>query len=151
MTTTLHKPEAQQRQWLLVDAKGKILGRLAVQIATLLRGKHKAAFTPYLDTGDFVVVINAGQIAVTGQKRTQKLYDRYSGYPSGRKFETLDTVLKRNPERVIREAVKGMLPAGPLGRQQLRKLKVYRGAEHEQAAQRPTPVSDQRRGATHGH
>jgi len=143
MTTTLHKPEAQQRQWVLVDAKGKVLGRLAVRIAMMLRGKHKPAFTPYIDTGDFVVVINAAQIAVTGQKITQKIYDRYSGYPGGRKAETLDDLLTRNPERVFREAVKGMLPAGPLGRRMLRKLKVYRGEEHDHTAQQPTPVSEQ--------
>lgn len=150
MSTTLHAPAHQTRRWLLIDAKGQVLGRLASRIAILLRGKHKPAYTPYLDTGDFVVVINAAQIAVTGQKLTQKTYARYSGYPSGLRTQTLGQILRTHPERAIRHAVKGMLPQGPLGRQTLSKLKVYAGAEHPHGAQQPAPVSELLVGAGHG-
>ena len=137
MTTTL--PDAQKlgREWLLIDAKGQVLGRLASRIAHVLRGKHKVTFTPFLDVGDFVVVVNAGQIAVTGQKRKQKIYERYSGYPGGRKTRTLGQLLETSPTRVLRQAVKGMMPDGPLGRSMLGKLKIYPGAEHPHAAQQP--------------
>lgn len=128
------------RRWLLVDAKDQVLGRLASRIALILRGKHKVTYTPFLDTGDFVVVINAEKVAVTGQKRTQKLYKRYSGYPSGLRVQTLDRVLKTHPDRVIRQAVKGMMPDGPLGRHLLGNLKVYAGPAHPHAAQQPQPV-----------
>lgn len=150
MPTTLHHAEGQQRQWWLVDAQGRILGRLASRLAIILRGKHKPAYTPYIDTGDFVVVINAAKVAVTGQKLTQKTYKRYSGYPSGLRVELLGDVLRRDPERVIREAVKGMLPRGPLARQMLTKLKVYPGAEHPHAAQQPSPMPERLIGAAHG-
>ena len=141
MSTTLHAPQAQVRQWLLIDAKDQVLGRLASRVAMILRGKHKPAFTQYIDTGDLVVVINAKQIAITGRKRTQKTYDRYSGYPSGRRVRTMEQVLDRHPDRVIRKAVKGMMPDGPLGRRMLKKLKIYPGTDHPHRAQRPATVS----------
>ncbi len=141
MTTTLPDVKKIERQWLLIDAKDQVLGRLASRIAMILRGKHKVIFTPFLDTGDFVVVINAEKIHVTGQKRTQKLYQRYSGYPGGRRVRTLDDVLARHPDRVLRQAVKGMMPDGPLARRMLGKLKIYAGPTHPHAAQQPQPVS----------
>ena len=125
------------RKWLLVNADGQILGRLATRIATVLRGKHKPAFTPHVDGGDFVVVINAEKIRVTGNKATQKLYSNYSGYPSGLKQQTFEQLQRRKPERIIEHAVKGMLPDGPLGRRMLTKLKVYKGPAHPHAAQQP--------------
>ena len=139
MTTTFPDVKKISRQWLLIDAKGQVLGRLASRIAMILRGKHKPTFTPFLDVGDFVVVINAEQIAVTGNKLGQKTYKRYSGYPSGQRTVTLDQMLKTHPERVLQHAVKGMMPAGPLGRRLLTKLKVYAGAAHPHTAQQPTP------------
>ena len=150
MSTTLHAPAQQTRRWLLVDAKGQILGRLASRIAMVLRGKHKAAFTPYIDTGDFVVVINAAEIAVTGRKLSQKLYRRYTGYPSGHREVLLEEQLRRHPDRVITKAVKGMLPEGPLARRMLTKLKVYPGAEHPHAAQRPMSWEEGAKGVRHG-
>ena len=138
--TTIPQPRQLNREWRLVDAKGQTLGRLASRIVLVLRGKHKATFTPFLDTGDFVVVINAQHIRVTGQKVAQKLYQRYSGYPGGRTVQPLSEVLQRYPDRIVRQAVKGMLPDGPLGRQVLRHLKVYPGAEHPHQAQNPTPL-----------
>ncbi len=145
MKTTLPSPQQIQRKWLLIDAEGQILGRLASRIAMLLRGKHKPTFTPHLDVGDFVLVINAEKIKVTGKKLTQKRYARYSGYPSGLKFTTLQDVLRTHPERAIEHAVKGMLPDGPLGRRLFGKLRVYAGTEHHHAAQQPTPISLERR------
>ena len=142
MSTTFPAVKTIDRQWIVVDAKDQVLGRLATRIAHVLRGKHKVTFTPFLDTGDFVVVINAEKVAVTGQKRTQKVYQRYSGYPGGRRTRTLDQVLKTHPDRVIRQAVKGMMPDGPLGRRLLSKLKVYAGPAHPHAAQQPQPVSE---------
>lgn len=142
MTTTIPSQQAIERRWLVVDAKHQVLGRLASRIALLLRGKHKPTFTPFLDTGDFVIVINAGKIRVTGNKLQRKTSQRYSGYPSGLKVQTLSTVLQRHPERVLREAVKGMMPDGPLGRRLLRKLRVYAGSTHPHGAQGPTPASD---------
>jgi len=141
MTTTIPDINKIERRWLLIDAKDQVLGRLAGRIATILRGKHKATYTPFLDTGDFVVVINAEQIAVTGQKLTQKTYQRYSGYPAGRRTRTLAEVLKRQPEVALRQAVKGMMPDGPLARRMLGKLKIYAGPTHPHAAQQPQPVS----------
>ncbi len=140
MTTTLPDAKRLGRQWLLIDAKDLVLGRLASRVALLLRGKHKPTFTPFMDVGDFIVVINAERIAVTGQKRSQKLYKRYSGYPGGQRTETLSEVLQRHPERALRAAVKGMMPDGPLGRRMLRKLKVYAGPTHPHTAQQPQPV-----------
>jgi len=141
MTTTLPAYNRLNRQWLLVDATDQVLGRLASRIALILRGKHKPTFTPFLDTGDFVLVINAKEIKVTGQKPKQKVYRTYSGYPGGLKQRTLEEMLHRHPERVIRQAVKGMLPDGPLARKLLTKLKVYAGSEHPHQAQEPEPIS----------
>ena len=129
------------RKWVVVDAKDQILGRLATRIAMVLRGKNKRIFTPHLDTGDFVLVINAKQVKLSGNKGTAKVYTRYSGYPSGLKFTTLDEMLEKHPERVIEHAVKGMMPQGPLGRQMLTKLKVVPGETHGYHAQKPQPIS----------
>ncbi|MBI4003599.1 MAG: 50S ribosomal protein L13 [Candidatus Omnitrophica bacterium] len=142
MTTTLPAYNRLNRQWLLIDATDRVLGRLASRIALILRGKHKATFTPFLDTGDFVVVINAGKVAVTGGKESKKVYDRYSGYPGGRRERTLGEVLKTHPDRALRQAVKGMMPAGPLGRRMLGKLKIYAGSDHPHGAQQPQPVNE---------
>ena len=136
MSTTFASAKAERR-WILVDAKDQVLGRLASRLVLILRGKDKPTFTPFLDTGDFVVVINAEKIAVTGQKRTQKLFQRYSGYPGGRSVQTLEDVLKKHPEQVLLHAVKGMMPDGPLGRRMLGKLKIYAGSEHPHRAQQP--------------
>ncbi len=127
----------RERGWWVVDADGKTLGRLASQIANVLRGKNKPTYTPHVDVGDFVVVINAEKIAVTGKKRTDKRYYRHSGYPGGIRSRTLGEMLDRRPEEVIRKAVKGMLPRNKLARAQLRKLKVYAGSEHPHEAQKP--------------
>jgi large subunit ribosomal protein L13 len=124
-------------QWWLIDAQDLVLGRLATKIATLLRGKHKPEFTPHLDLGDYVVVVNAEKVAVTGNRMTEKMYYRYSGYPGGLAEETLSDLLKRQPDRVIRLAVRGMLPRNRLGRQMLDKLKVYPGLEHPHQGQAP--------------
>lgn len=140
-STTLPRITAATRQWIVVDAKDQVLGRLATRIALVLRGKHKPMFTPHLDTGDFVLVINAKQVKLTGNKGTSKVYATYSGYPSGLKSATLDEMLAKHPERVIEHAVKGMMPHGPLGRQMLTKLKVYPGDTHAHQAQKPQPVS----------
>jgi large subunit ribosomal protein L13 len=135
--TYVATPSDRERNWLLVDAEGQTLGRLATQIADALRGKRKPTYTPHIDTGDFVVVVNAEKIAVTGDKRHAKLYHRHSGYPGGLKTRTLNDMLERRPEEVIRLAVKGMLPRTRLGRKQLTKLKVYAGPDHPHAAQQP--------------
>jgi large subunit ribosomal protein L13 len=140
MKTYVAKPTDRERNWLLVDATGQTLGRLATQIADVLRGKRKPVYTPHVDTGDFVVVINAEKIAVTGNKRAAKLYYRHSGYPGGLKSRTLAEMLERRPEEVIRLAVKGMLPRNRLARKQLTKLKVYAGPEHPHTAQQPQPM-----------
>ena len=142
MKTYVATPAPRERDWVLVDASGKTLGRLATRIADALRGKRKPEYTPHIDTGDFVVVVNAEKIAVTGNKRQQKLYYRHSGYPGGLRTRTLEEMLERRPEEVIRLAVKGMLPRNRLGRQQLRKLKVYAGPEHPHEAQKPKPMDD---------
>ena len=133
----------RERNWLVVDASGKTLGRLATQIADALRGKRKPDYTPHCDVGDFVIVVNAEQIAVTGNKREEKRYYRHSGYPGGLRSRTLEEMLDRRPEEVIRMAVKGMLPRNRLGRAQLRKLKVYAGPDHPHAAQKPEPMEVQ--------
>src|SRR4030088_1961137 len=135
--TYVAKPTDRERNWLLVDANGKTLGRLATQIADLLRGKRKAEYTPHIDTGDFVVVVNAEKIHVTGNKLAAKRYYRHSGYPGGLRSRTLAEMLERRPEEVIRKAVRGMLPRSRLGRKQLTKLKVYAGPDHPHAAQKP--------------
>jgi len=130
----------RERNWVLVDANGQTLGRLATQIADALRGKRKPEYTPHVDTGDFVIVVNAEKISVTGNKRAEKRYYRHSGYPGGLRSRTLEEMLERRPEEVIRIAVKGMLPRNRLARRQITKLKVYAGADHPHAAQSPTPM-----------
>ena len=137
MKTWNAKPGEVERRWYLVDAEGKTLGRLATQIADTLRGKTKPQYTPHVDTGDFVVVVNAEKIAVTGKKLDDKMYHRFTGYIGNLKSETLGQLLDRKPERVIEIAVKGMLPKNPLGRAMFRKLKVYKGADHPHEAQQP--------------
>jgi len=137
MKTYQAKPTDRERKWLLVDAEGKTLGRLATQIADLLRGKRKPTYTPHVDVGDFVVVVNAEKIVVTGNKLEAKRYWRHSGYPGGIRFRTLGEQLERRPEEVIRRAVKGMLPRNRLARRQIVKLKVYAGPDHPHAAQKP--------------
>jgi large subunit ribosomal protein L13 len=137
MKTFSATPKDIRRDWYLVDAQGKTLGRLASEIARRLRGKHKPEFTPHLDTGDYIVVINARDIRVTGRKLTNKIYYHHSGYPGGIKSVTLDKLLQTKPEQVIEKAVKGMLPKGPLGRAMFRKLHVYAGTEHKHSAQQP--------------
>ena len=135
--TTTPSIETIKRDWFLVDASEKTLGRLATEIAVILRGKNKPSFTPHLDTGDFVIVVNAEKVEVTGKKSSQKLYRRHSGRPGGMKVEKFETLQERIPERIIEQAVKGMLPHNALGRQQFRKLKVYKGPDHPHAAQDP--------------
>ena len=140
MKTWNAKPGEVERRWYLVDAEGKTLGRLATRIADALRGKDKPQYTPHVDTGDFVVVVNAEKVAVTGKKLDDKIYYRHSGYPGGIRSRTLREELERRPTEVIRKAVKGMLPRNRLGRAQLTKLKVYAGPEHPHEAQAPTPL-----------
>src|SRR5918995_1170794 len=134
------KPGEVQQRWFLVDAEGRTLGRLATQIADALRGKTKPEYTPHIDSGDFVVVVNAEKIAVTGNKRADKKYYRHTGYPGGIKERSLEDMLQRRPEEVIRHAVKGMLPRNRIARKQLTKLKVYAGPDHPHVAQKPTPM-----------
>jgi large subunit ribosomal protein L13 len=140
MKTWNAKPGEVERRWYLVDADGKTLGRLATRVADTLRGKDKAQYTPHVDTGDFVVIVNAEKIAVTGNKLDDKRYYRHSGYPGGIRSRTLREELERRPTEVIRKAVKGMLPRNRLGRAQLTKLKVYAGPDHPHAAQAPQPL-----------
>jgi large subunit ribosomal protein L13 len=137
MKTWTAKPREIERRWFVVDADGKTLGRLATQIADTLRGKHKAEYTPHVDTGDFVVVVNAEKIAVTGKKLEDKKYYRHSGYPGGLRERTLREELDRRPTEVLRKAVKGMLPRTRLARAQIKKLKIYAGPEHPHEAQAP--------------
>ena len=137
MKTYVANPKDRERNWLLVDAEGLTLGRLATQLADALRGKRKPTYTPHVDVGDFVVVVNAEKIAVTGAKLQKKLYYRHSGYPGGLKQRTLSEMLARRPEEVIRLAVRGMLPKNRLARKQLTKLKIYAGPEHPHEAQKP--------------
>ncbi len=135
--TPLPSVDSLPRQWYLVDAENQTLGRLASEVASVLRGKNKPTYTPHLDTGDFVIVINADKIRVSGNKPTQKLYRRHSGRPGGMKTETFAHLQARIPERIVEKAIKGMLPHNALGRQLFRKLKVYKGSEHPHAAQQP--------------
>ncbi|HET9654514.1 MAG TPA: 50S ribosomal protein L13 [Kineosporiaceae bacterium] len=139
MRTYTPKPGDVERRWHVIDATDVVLGRLASQVAILLRGKHKPTFAPHVDTGDFVVVINADKVALTGSKREQKKAYRHSGYPGGLTAVSYTELLEKNPERAVEKAVRGMLPKNTLGRAQLSKLKVYRGAEHPHAAQQPQP------------
>ena len=145
MKTFSAKPQSVQRDWFVVDAAGnatdKTLGRLATEIARRLRGKHKPEFTPHVDTGDYIVVINAEKVQVTGNKAKAKTYYRHTGYPGGLRSMTFDKMLDHAPERIIESAVKGMLPKGPLGRAMYSKLKVYAGAEHPHAAQQPLELN----------
>lgn len=141
MRTLFPKKEGIERKWFLVNAEGKTLGRLASQIAKILRGKTKPIYTPHLDTGDFVIVVNAEKVAVTGRKLTDKVYYWHSMYPGGLKSRTLKQMLEEKPEEVIIRAVKGMLPKNPLGRKMLKKLKVYRGPNHPHEAQRPQEIN----------
>jgi large subunit ribosomal protein L13 len=145
MKTYVAKPTDRERKWVVIDANGQTLGRLATQIADLLRGKRKPEYTPHIDTGDFVVVVNAEKVKVTGAKRDNKLYYRHSGYPGGLRSRTFSEMLARRPEQVIRLAVKGMMPRNRLARKQITKLKVYAGPEHPHAAQKPQPMEIDRR------
>ena len=140
MKTYVAKPSTIEKKWYVVDAKGKTLGRLATVVADTLRGKRKPIYTPNIDTGDFVIVINAEQIVVTGNKPEQKMYYHHSGYPGGLRSESYAKLLARRPEEIVRHSVRGMLPHNKLGRAQLRKLKIYAGAEHPHEAQQPIPL-----------
>jgi large subunit ribosomal protein L13 len=140
MKTYVATPATRERNWLVVDATGKTLGRLATQIADTLRGKRKPEYTPHCDVGDFVIVVNAEKVTVTGNKRQEKRYYRHSGFPGGLRSRSFEEMIARRPEEVLRLAVKGMLPRSRLGRQQLRKLKIYAGPDHPHQAQQPAPM-----------
>lgn len=141
MKTYSAKPETVQRDWYIVDAADKTLGRLAVSIATRLRGKHKPEYTPHVDTGDYIVVVNADKVRVTGNKAKGKIYHSHTGYPGGLKSISFEKLMEKAPERTIQSAVKGMLPKGPLGRAMFKKLKVYAGGEHPHTAQQPQDLN----------
>ena len=140
MKTVSMRAEDVRRSWFVVDAEDKTLGRLATEIATRLRGKHKPEYTPHVDTGDYVILVNAEKIRVTGAKTTDKMYYRHSGYPGGIKSRSFEQMRDSHPERIIEKAVKGMMPRNPLGRAMLKKLKVYAGGEHPHSAQQPEPL-----------
>ncbi|HEX7034786.1 MAG TPA: 50S ribosomal protein L13 [Pseudomonadales bacterium] len=140
MKTVSMRAEDVRHSWFVVDAEGKTLGRLATEVARRLRGKHKPEYTPHVDTGDYIVVINAEKVRVTGSKTTDKIYYRHTGYPGGLKARTFEQMQGSHPERIIEIAVKGMLPRNPLGRAMLKKLKVYAGNEHPHSAQQPEPL-----------
>ncbi len=140
MTTVSMRAQDVERVWWVVDAENQTLGRLATEIARRLRGKHKPEYTPHVDTGDYIIVINADKVRVTGNKETDKVYWRHSGYPGGIKSTNVATMRETHPERIIEKAVKGMLPRNPLGRAMFKKLKVYAGAEHPHAAQQPSTL-----------
>ena len=140
MKTFSAKPETVKRDWYVVDASGLTLGRLATEVASRLRGKHKPEYTPHVDTGDYIVIINAEKVHVTGNKVQDKMYYSHSGFPGGIKSINFEKLIQRAPERVIESAVKGMLPKGPLGYAMIKKLKVYGGAEHPHTAQQPKPL-----------
>lgn len=137
MKSFIEKPQNVERKWFIVDAEGKTLGKVASRVASILRGKHKLTFTPHVDCGDYVIVINAEKVEVTGRKRKNKIYKRHTGYPGGLKEVTFQQLQAAKPEEIIRHAVKGMMPKGKLGRQMYKKLKVYAGPEHGHAAQKP--------------
>ena len=139
MKTFSLKPSQIERKWYLVDAQGKVLGRLATEIAMILRGKRKPTFTPHLDNGDYVVVINAEKVVVTGRKRQQKVYHHHTGYPGGLRTRPFAYLLAHRPERIVKQAVKGMIPHNRLGRQMLKKLRVYAGPRHPHESQKPQP------------
>ena len=140
MKTVSMRAQDVRRSWLLVDAENKTLGRLATEVARRLRGKHKPEYTPHVDTGDYVIVVNADKVRVTGNKTTDKMYYRHSGYPGGIKSASFEHLQASHPERIIEKAVKGMLPRNPLGRAMFKKLKVYAGSEHPHGAQQPEPL-----------
>ncbi|MGI6551661.1 MAG: 50S ribosomal protein L13 [Clostridia bacterium] len=135
--TFMAKPMEVERKWYLIDAENQTLGRLSTEVARILRGKHKPIYTPHVDTGDFVIVINAEKVRLTGNKLAQKKWIRHSGYPGGLKVTAYETLMQKKPEKVVEMAVKGMIPRNPLGRKMLKKLKVYRGADHPHQAQKP--------------
>jgi large subunit ribosomal protein L13 len=137
MSSFIQKPAEVERKWYVVDAEGKTLGRMASEVAAILRGKNKPTFTPHVDCGDYVIVINAEKVAVTGKKRQEKIYKRHTGYPGGLRELTFEQLLEKHPEEVVRHAVKGMMPTGKLGRAMFKKLKVYAGPEHNHQAQKP--------------
>lgn len=137
MKSYIAKPADIERKWYVVDADGKTLGRLATEVATVLRGKHKPTYTPHMDCGDYVIVINAEKVEVTGKKRKEKVYKRHTGYPGGLRETTFEKLIAKKPEEIVRHAVKGMMPNGKLGRQMYKKLKVYAGPEHNHQAQKP--------------
>ena len=141
MSTYTARPSDIEHQWFIVDAEGMVLGRLATEIARIIRGKHKPTFTPHMDTGDFVIVINAGEIALTGSKNANKIAFRHSGYPGGLTATTYADMMATHPTRAVEKAIRGMLPKNSLGRSQITKLKVFAGAEHPHAAQNPIPYS----------
>jgi large subunit ribosomal protein L13 len=140
MKTYMPKASDVKRDWYLVDAEGQVLGRLATEIAAILRGKNKPEFTPHMDMGDFVVVVNADKIVVTGKKEQQKLYRRHTGYPGGLREVPFERMMEKHPERVLEKAIRGMLPKNTLGRQMYRKLKVYAGPHHKHEAQQPIKI-----------
>jgi len=137
MKSFIAKPQEVERKWYIIDAEGKTLGRLATEAASILRGKRKPIFTPHVDTGDYVIIVNAEKVEVTGKKRTDKTYKHHTGYPGGLREITFEKLQAKKPEEIIRHAVKGMMPKGKLGRQMYKKLKVYAGAEHKHSAQTP--------------
>ena len=140
MKTYYAKPQEVEREWVLIDAEDQVLGRVATKAATILKGKHKPQYTPHVDTGDFVGIVNADKIRVTGAKTTDKVYSRHTGYPGGLKQETFEEAMAKHPERVIEHAVKGMLPKNTLGRAMGKKLKVYVGPDHPHTAQQPRKI-----------
>jgi len=140
MKTYMAKPGEVEKKWYVVDASGMVLGRLASEVASILRGKNKPTFTPNVDTGDFVIIVNAEKVVLTGNKLDQKIYKKYSGFPGGLKEITYEKLMQKNPELAVSKAVKGMLPKNPLGRAMLSKLKVFRGQEHNHQAQQPVEL-----------
>jgi large subunit ribosomal protein L13 len=141
MKTFSAKPQTVKRDWFIMNAEDQVLGRLATEIARRLRGKHKPEYTPHIDTGDYIVVINAEKVHVTGRKKTDKMYHHHTGYPGGIKSINFEKLMQKAPERILAQAVKGMLPKGPLGRAMFKKLKIYVGSEHQHEAQKPTPLT----------
>ena len=137
MSSFIQKPAEVERKWYVVDAEGKTLGRMASEVAAILRGKNKPTFTPHVDCGDYIIVINAEKVAVTGKKRQENIYKRHTGYPGGLRELTFEQLLEKHPEEVVKHAIKGMMPTGKLGRQMYKKLKVYAGPEHKHEAQKP--------------
>jgi large subunit ribosomal protein L13 len=144
MRTWTSRPGDIKREWYVIDAKGQTLGRLATRVATVLRGKHRPQYTPHVDTGDHVIVLNASQVSLTGRKEEQKVYYRHSGYPGGIKSTSIKRMREEHPERIIENAVRGMLPKNPLGRSMFGKLKVYAGDSHPHHAQQPKPLDEVR-------